>query len=106
MNVMPLTLAAVFVGVTLTAGTAHADPKAEAVEAKPVVNEKTGSATSVSRPPVKTRKPQATKLPREWVWRRYAKTFDGMYRQPGKKMVVARRSRVMPVATATTARTP
>lgn len=89
MNVMPLTLAAaVFVGGSFLFGaTAQAGPKAEqaaivktaAAAIAKVKNDQTGNAKpKLAKTKVNARRP---KLPREWVWKKYAKSFDQMFRQ-------------------------
>ncbi len=89
MNVMPLTLAAaVFVGGTfLFSTTVQAAPKAEqaaivktaAAAIGKVKKDQTGNAKpKLAKTQVDARRP---KLPREWVWKKYAKSFDNMFRQ-------------------------
>ena len=84
MNVIPLTIAAaVFVGTFTTGGNVHAGTKAKPAPVK-VASAKAKKAAVVSAavPVAKAKKAQSvrSKLPREWVWKKYAKNFDSMFR--------------------------
>ena len=76
----PLTLAATFAfAISLAAtGTAAASTQSKTKVAAP----NTPVAVKAAGKTAKLRKAtKRSKLPREWVWKKYAKNFDSMYRR-------------------------
>ena len=90
MNLLPLTLAAaVFVGGTVTTvGRAHAETQTKTLPGKTAsIDQKAMSRATASRKPMVAKaraKARRAKLPREWVWKKYTKSFDHMFRAKKK----------------------
>lgn len=91
MKFLPLTLSAVVLvgGAFATVGLAHAEKKAKTPPVKIAsIHKKTTRRAAATRKPPAAKTPlkyRRAKLPREWVWKKYTKSFDHMFRTSKKK---------------------